>query len=212
MLQGKRAAEWLKQQQNILGQKQKDLTALLEQRKLLEMQIVKTQAELTTITDQINQNQQQTAEITKTSYESLMTVISHYSTGDMSNSALAEELLKINSETLGASGKEEYDTLTGKIYPRVCESLYVTSQKNYQVANYDTAVTNLDQVVQMDEGYQDGAAMLLLAQSYEKQGKQDKANTYYQKIIEKYNGTEAATEAQNALDVQNAKKTKDNNN
>lgn len=62
----------------------------------------------------------------------------------MSNSALAEELLKINSETLGASGKEEYDTLTGKIYPRVCESLYVTSQKNYQVANYDTAVTNLE--------------------------------------------------------------------
>ena len=158
------------------------------------------------------ENQQQTAEITKTSYESLMTVISHYSTGDMSNSALAEELLKINSETLGASGKEEYDTLTGKIYPRVCESLYVTSQKNYQVANYDTAVTNLEQVVQMDEGYQDGVAMLLLAQSYEKQGKQDKANTYYQKIIEKYNGTEAATEAQNALDVQNAKKTKDNNN
>ena len=39
LLQGKRAAEWLKQQQNILGQKQKDLTALLEQRKLLEMQI-----------------------------------------------------------------------------------------------------------------------------------------------------------------------------
>ena len=64
----------------------------------------------------------------------------------------------------------------------------------------------------MDEGYQDGAAMLLLAQSYEKQGEQDKANTYYQKIIEKYNGTEAATEAQNALDAQNAKKTKDNNN
>lgn len=59
-LQGKRAAEWLKQQQNILGRKQKDLTAL-EQRKLLEMQIGKTQTELTTITDQINQNQQQTA-------------------------------------------------------------------------------------------------------------------------------------------------------
>ena len=129
------------------------------------------------------ENQQQTAEITKTSYESLMTVISHYSTGDMSNSALAEELLKINSETLGASGKEEYDTLTGKIYPRVCESLYVTSQKNYQVANYDTAVTNLEQVVQMDEGYQDGAAMLLLAQSYEKQGKQDKATSATQETM-----------------------------
>ena len=53
LLQGKKAAEWLKQQQDILEQKQKDLTALLEQRKLLEMQIGKTQTELTTITDQI---------------------------------------------------------------------------------------------------------------------------------------------------------------
>ena len=43
------------------GTETKDLTALLEQRKLLEMQIGKTQTELTTITDQINQNQQQTA-------------------------------------------------------------------------------------------------------------------------------------------------------
>ena len=38
-----------------------------------------------------------------------MTVVSHYSTGDMSNSALAEELLKINAGTLGTYGKEEYD-------------------------------------------------------------------------------------------------------
>lgn len=59
--QGKKASEWLKQQQDILKQKQKDLTALLEQRKLLETQINKIQTELTTLTDQNNQNQQQTA-------------------------------------------------------------------------------------------------------------------------------------------------------
>ena len=58
---GKTAAEWLKQQQDILEQKRKDQTALLEQRKLLETQISKVQTELTTITDRINQNQQQTA-------------------------------------------------------------------------------------------------------------------------------------------------------
>ena len=158
------------------------------------------------------EEQKQTAEVTKSSYESLMTVVSHYSTGDMSNSALAEELLKINAGTLGTSGKEEYDSLTEKIYPKVCESLYATSQKNYQVANYETAVTNLEQVVQMDEGYQDGEAMLLLAQSYEKQGEQDKANAYYQKIIEEHEGTQAATDAQKALDTQNAQKSKKNNN
>ena len=158
------------------------------------------------------EDQKQTAETTKTSYESLMTVMAHQSAGDMSNSALAEELLKIDADTLGTSGKEEYDSLTGKIYPKVCETLYATSQKNYQVANYDTAVTNLEQVIQMDEGYQDGAAMLLLAQSYEKQGEQDKANTYYQKIIEDYAGTQAAADAQAALDTQNEQKSKKNNN
>ena len=70
LLQGKKAVEWLNQQQNILEQKQKDLTALLEQRKLLEMQIGKTQTELTTITDQINQNQQQIA-AEKSRYEQM---------------------------------------------------------------------------------------------------------------------------------------------
>ena len=70
LLQGKKAAEWLNQQQNILEQKQKDLTTLLEQRKLLEMQIGKTQTELTSITDQINQNQQQTA-AEKSRYEQM---------------------------------------------------------------------------------------------------------------------------------------------
>ena len=64
----------------------------------------------------------------------------------------------------------------------------------------------------MDEGYQDGEAMLLLAQSYEKQGEQDKANAYYQKIIEEHEGTQAATDAQEAHDTQNAQKSKKNNN
>ena len=70
LLQGKKAAEWLKQQQDILEQKQKDLTVLLAQRKLLEAQIGKIQTELTTIADQINQNQQQTA-AEKSRYEQL---------------------------------------------------------------------------------------------------------------------------------------------
>ena len=59
----------LKQQQNILGQKQKDLTAW-NRENFWRCRIGKTQAELTTITDQINQNQQQTA-AEKSRYEQL---------------------------------------------------------------------------------------------------------------------------------------------
>ena len=58
--------------------------------------------------------------------------------------------------------------------------------------------------MRMDEGYEDGQAMLLLAQSYEKQGEQDKANLLYQKLVENYSDKEAAQTAQAALDAQNA--------
>ena len=63
---------------------------------------------------------------------------------------------------------------------------------------------NQDGVLQMDAGYNDGAAMLLLAQSYEKKGDQDQANMKYQKIIEDYPDTDAARAAQEALDAQNS--------
>ena len=55
----------------------------------------------------------------------------------------------------------------------------------------------------MDETYDDGGALLLLAQCYEKNGEQDKANIKYQQILEDFKDTEAAEEAQKALDAQN---------
>ena len=45
--------------------------------------------------------------------------------------------------------------------------------------------------------------MLLLAQAYEKSDEQDKANLLYQRILEEFKDTEAAEEAQKALDIQN---------
>jgi len=63
-------------------------------------------------------------------------------------------------------------------------------------------ISSLETVMQMDESYNDGAAMLLLAQGYEKKGDQDKANTTYQKIIETWPDTDVATQAQQALDAQ----------
>ena len=57
--------------------------------------------------------------------------------------------------------------------------------------------------MKMDEGYNDGNAMLLLAQSYEKSGAQDQANLKYQKLVESYPDTDAAQTAKEALDAQN---------
>ena len=120
--------------------------------------------------------------------------------------AMLEEMLKINPDSLGTQGRDRYEEIRDSLYPRMCEKLYNTSQQNFQVANYKSAISNLEQVMEMDEGYQDGQAMLLLAQSYEKNGDQDKANLRYQQILEDHKDTEAAKDAQKALDAQKTKK------
>ena len=61
----------------------------------------------------------------------------------------------------------------------------------------------------MDKSYQDGNAMLLLAQSYEKKGEKDKANIQYQKIVEEFKDTNAAGTAQKALDSQKPAESQD---
>lgn len=96
-----------------------------------------------------------------------MNISTHYYAGDMGNQAMAEELLKVNADSLGTVGRETYDEMTGNIYPQVCSSLYSAAQESVDVANYQTAITNLEQVIQMDAGYNDGAAMLLLAEAYQ---------------------------------------------
>lgn len=154
-------------------------------------------------TSEATQNAQATAESTQNSYEIVLSISAHYRANDMSDSAMLEQLLQVNADSLGTVGRETFDEITSELYPRMCEDLYSTSQKNYEVANYETAISNLEQVMKMDAGYSDGQAMLLLAQSYEKMGEQDQANLKYQKILEDYAGTDAAQTAQEALDAQN---------
>ncbi len=167
-----------------------------------QISALKTELDGYRATSEETENVQATAASTQDSYERLMNIADHYRAQDMSNTAMLEELLAINPDSLGTVGKETYDDITGELYPNMCSDLYNTSQRNFEVANYEMAVSNLETVMKMDEGYENGAAMLLLAQSYEKQGEQDKANLQYQKIIESYPDTDAASEAQEALDAQ----------
>ena len=154
-------------------------------------------------TSEETENVQATAASTQESYEIVMVMKAHYLANDMSDAAMLEELLKVNPDSLGTEGRKSFDEITETLYPRLCSSLYTTSKQNVEVANYDTAIVNLEQVMKMDEGYDDGGAMLLLAQAYENSGDQDQANLKYQKLIESYPDTDAAKNAKEALDAQN---------
>lgn len=156
-------------------------------------------------TSEESENAKATGESTQESYEIVMNIYKHYSDSDMSNAAMVEELIKVNPDSLGTIGLERYNEMTEKLYPKQCENIYSEAKDNFDAENYKDAISKLTQVLQMDEGYGDGAAKLLLAQSYEKSGDKDQANALYQKLVEDYKDTDIATSAQAALDAQNAK-------
>lgn len=156
-------------------------------------------------TSEESENAKATGESTQESYEIVMNIYKHYSDSDMSNAAMVEELIKVNPDSLGTIGLERYNEMTEKLYPKQCEKIYSEAKDNFDAENYKDAITKLTQVLQMDEGYGDGAAKLLLAQSYEKSGDKDQANALYQKLVEDYKDTDIATSAQAALDAQNVK-------
>ena len=168
-----------------------------------QISALKKELETYRSSDKKNKKSKATAATTQESYEAVMNIADHYKAGDMSNADMLAELLKVNKSTLGTQGKKQFEQITSSLYPTMCQKLFATATANYDAANYDTAISNLDQIMQMDQGYNDGKAMLLLAQCYEKQNKTGKANTYYQKIVDKYSGKEAATTAQEALNKQN---------
>lgn len=154
-------------------------------------------------TSEETEDVQATAASTQESYEAVMVLEAHYLANDMSDAEMIEQILKVNPDSLGTEGKESFDKITETLYPRLCSSLYTSSKENVEAANYNSAIENLERLMKMDGGYDDGGAMLLLAQAYEKSGDQDQANLKYQKLIESYPETDAAATAKEALDTQN---------
>ena len=141
------------------------------------------------------EEEKQIAMNTKESYEALIEAMETYSKDSYSRAALVDELLEIKTESLGETGIATYEAMTGVVFKEECEWLYDYSQKNFAVKNYDIAVERLERVMIIDEDYADGQAMLLLMQTYHEKGEVEKAETWYQEILEKYADTEVAASA-----------------
>ena len=149
---------------------------------------------------------------TQESYEIVLDVAKHFAAEDMSDKEMLEQMLKVSPDTLGEAGKSRYDDVANDLFPRMCEKLYGTAEEEFESGDYDGAISSLEKVVKMDEGYQDGKALLLLAQTFEKKGEQDEANIRYQKLVEKYKDTASAQTAQTALDEQNSQNSREGQN
>lgn len=142
-----------------------------------------------------------TASSTKDSYEYLMTVSDQYNSQSYTSATMAETLVRVNRDSLGSSGQAVYDALAAEIFPVVCERQYESGMEAMDENNYTTAITAFSQVVQMDETYGDGAALLNLGIAYARNGDVENAQTQFQRLIELLPDTDYAATAQNALET-----------
>lgn len=141
----------------------------------------------------------QTAGSTRESYEALLKVSKQFDGGDTSNADMLEGLLTVNPEALGEQAKAVYDEIAGELFPVMCKRLYAQAKDSMSENDYAAAVTNLEKVVRMDEGYEEGEALKLLADAYAGNNDAENAKATYEKVVQNYAGTQAAADAQKAL-------------
>lgn len=153
-------------------------------------------------TNQKTEDVQEVAASTSDSYEIVLSVYEAYQGESMSDADMVEQLLKINTDALGASGRTRYDEMSGTIFPRYGGRLYSAAKNSYSAANYEEAIGNLTTVLKMDESYDNGQAMLLLAQSYDKSGDSENSSKWYEKIKEKFPELAAAEPASATPDTE----------
>lgn len=139
------------------------------------------------------------AEGTEAAYEALTDVMVMYYSEDYNLDELVEALLEMNTESLGVAGKEQYKLITEDVYVKQCEELYPSAKASYDVANYKTAIDKLEQVIRINEKYEDGNALLMLAHAYRGNDENTKAQELYDRVIELYPDSEISEEAQDAL-------------
>ena len=183
--------------QNMTAKTNKEIIAYSEQiaAKESEVDLLNRELEQYKAESEEAAAQKAIAQGTQASYEALVVVIEHYNQENYSWSTLADELLEIKTESLGVTGKATYDEIAEEVFEDQCSKLYTSAEKSYEVANYGTVIEKLERVMKMDEGYEDGDALLLLMRAYHKKDNTEKATTLYNRILELYPDTEVAENA-----------------
>ena len=178
----------------------KSVLAFTEEINSKDAQISAMKKELETIRNSSDENEAATAAAlaAKDSYEKLLTVKDHYSSGQYAYATLAKELLEVQKDSLGDQGQVQYQAIADEVYPSVCAEHYSSAKASYQQGDYQKAIELLEELIRMDEHYKDGEALLLLGDSYLLNNEKDKAEAMYKQIIDAYPKTDVAKRAEEA--------------
>lgn len=109
-------------------------------------------------------------------------------------------LSEVNSTVLSDKGKSLYNTISAAVDTEAFKELYNSGTKAFNDSDFEKAVSDLKQIVDVNEEYEDGEALYTYARALHRSGDTDTAAQMYQKVIDKYPGTRKATDSQKYLE------------
>lgn len=165
----------------------------------LSAELTRMQEEMDASTESVNtaQNQIQEAGEKVSAYENLIKAWQAHQEDNSDTAANAIE--GVNAELLSVEAKSMYDTIMKSVGSTVRKKYVNAASAAIESGDYDTAISNLESALNI--GKQDRDTMFQLAQAYDKKGDTENANKWYQKIIDEFPGTKAASDAKDYMEA-----------
>ena len=153
----------------------------------LQEQIDQSEETVASAQQQIEDAQNQTS-----SYENLIKAYAAFQSGNYTSAA--NVLQNVQADLLSVDAKEIYDSIYKSIQSTMKNNLKSQGEQAFYAKDYETAITDLNQALEMDDS--DYEVLNLLAHSYRLDEQYDKAVEIFQKIVDQFPGTKRASTAQ----------------
>lgn len=121
------------------------------------------------------------------SYEILIKAIDQLDRGDRDSAK--DNAQAIDRSLLDEEGQKIYDEIMEELTPDICKELFDEGKAYYEAQNYESAITNFKSIIEIDEDYEKGYAMYLLADSLRVSSKTADSVDYYKKVAERFPNT-----------------------
>jgi len=134
------------------------------------------------------------------SFEILLSVHEQFISGEFTSGQMAENLMRVNRNLLGERGQVMYDNLASNIYPVVAYEYFSSGMQSFYAGNNIGAVEYLTRVMQINEEFGEGYAMLSLGIAHENLGDIMSALANYRRVIELFPYSDFANQARDRID------------
>lgn len=115
------------------------------------------------------------------------------------NEAALAALNEVDPTQLSETALAMYQQIYGPLHMEEIKTLFDEGSAAYTAGNHDEVIAKMEQVVAVEEDYEDGYAMYYLARSYEAKQENAKALPLFQRFAETHPGTERARYCNQAI-------------